>query len=368
MKKIVIIGSTGSIGMQALDIIRHNRDKFKVTGLAVKSSVSLLRKQIEEFNPEFVSVEQGAESLDNTTVLSNSVELVKRADADIILLAAVGVDGLEAANEAVGKGVRIALANKETLVAAGGIIIKRAKKFNSEIIPVDSEHSAIFQCLLGKKPEKIILTASGGAFRNYTKDELVKAKARDALKHPVWNMGAKVTIDSATLMNKGLEVIEAMHLFNVGADAIEVVIHPESIIHSMVEFIDGAVIAEMSIPDMKVPISFAFTYPERINANVKRLNFTDIKSLTFMKPDTDKFPCLDIAYKCARTSGAATVIMNAANEACVQLYLEDRIGFYDIPALINAALDKFADSVADEIEDIIVIDSKVKEYILASSY
>ena len=368
MKNIVILGSTGSIGTQALDIIRANPDIFKVTGLGIGSNISLLTKQIAEFKPKFVSVENVPYTNDNTIVLRNAVELINNAEADIILLAMVGVSGLKAAYEAVSKGVRIALANKETLVAAGSIIMKKASDCDSEIIPVDSEHSAIWQCLMaGKHNEisRIILTASGGAFRNLDKETLRNVKAKDALKHPVWNMGSKVTIDSATLMNKGLEVIEAMHLFNTSCDKIEVVIHPESIIHSMVEFSDNCIMAEMSKPDMRLPIQLAFTYPDRILSSVSRLDFRTLSGLTFRQPDKELFPCLDIAYNCIRIGGAAPVIMNAANEVAVQLFMNNRIGFYDIPSLINTALDKYNTYKAESIDEIICIDNMVKEYILS---
>lgn len=368
MKKIIIIGSSGSIGTQALEIIRANPDKFRVAGLAVNSNTSLLEEQIEQFKPLSVSVEKGNYRIGKCRVFGNSAELIRSTEGDIILLAAVGVGGLSAAYEAAGKGVRIALANKETLVAAGDIIMKKARECSSEIIPVDSEHSAIFQSLEGNRQNKlkrILLTASGGAFRNYSKEQLTKALATEALKHPVWRMGAKVTIDSATLMNKGLEIIEAMHLFGVDADKIETVIHPESIIHSMVEFVDGSIIAQMGIPDMRLPIQYAFTYPDRIKSHIESADFYELKSLNFGRPDRDKFPCLDIAYRCAKEKGSAPLIMNSANESAVQLYLENRIAFYDIPALINRALDRFSGVKADSIEEIICIDKKVKEYILS---
>jgi 1-deoxy-D-xylulose-5-phosphate reductoisomerase len=277
------------------------------------------------------------------------------------------VSGLKAAFAAARKGVRVALANKETLVAAGDLFMNEADKCGAEIIPVDSEHSAIFQCLngnRGRELKKIILTASGGAFRNLSNEELKAAKASDALKHPVWNMGAKVTIDSATLMNKGLEIIEAMHLFNVNREQIEVVIHPESVIHSMVEFTDNAIIAELSRPDMRLPVQYAFTYPNRWESLIDELDFIALKSMTFYPPDTDKFPCLDIAYKCADKGGTAPLIMNSANEAAVKLYLDGKISFYGIPDIINKALDKFSGAAAADIDSIISIDREVKEYIL----
>lgn len=367
MKRVLILGSTGSIGTQALEIIRLYRDEFKVVGLAAGSNVDLLSKQIGEFNPQYVSVENRPFTSDKVIVLKDAMELIQSVEADIILLAMVGISGLKVANYAVSTGARIALANKETLVAAGDIIMSRAMEFNSEIIPVDSEHSAIWQCLMGNNHQhigRIILTASGGAFRDLTKQQLLTSKAVDALKHPVWNMGLKVTIDSATLMNKGLEVIEAKHLFNISSKQIDVVVHPESIIHSMVEYNDGSVIAQLSNPDMRLPIQLAFTYPARISSPVKRLDFSRLSRLNFMQADTERFPCLEIAYQCLEYGGIACAIMNAANEIAVNLYLEDRISFYDIPALIKRALDKYNNCVIGTIDDIICIDSNVKEYIL----
>lgn len=367
MKKIIIIGSTGSIGTQALEIIRNNRDLFEVVGLAAGRNIELLKRQIDEFKPKYASALLPFQS-DSTIVLSNAEEIIDNVQADIILLAMVGVEGLSVANKAVSKGVRIALANKETLVAAGDIIMSKAKEYGSEIIPVDSEHSAIFQCLLGGKRselKRIHLTASGGAFRNLTIEQLRHARAVEALKHPVWNMGTKVTIDSATLMNKGLEIVEAVHLFNVNADRINVIVHPESIIHSMVEFIDNTIIANLSNPDMRIPIQYAFTYPVRINGLVKELDLVKLSSLNFKEPDYLRFPSLKIAQACAEKKGTAPLIMNAANEASVELYLKECIGFYDMPALINKALDKYSGLTANTIEDIISIDRRVKEYILS---
>jgi 1-deoxy-D-xylulose-5-phosphate reductoisomerase len=369
MKRVIILGSTGSIGTQALEIIRRNPDQFKVVGLSAGGNLKLLNNQIDEFKPLYAVADKARLIRDDVIIPENSTALVRETEADIILLAMVGISGLAPAYEAVGKGVRIALANKETLVAAGEIIMKRARDCNSEIIPVDSEHSAIWQCLHAGKSnlKRIILTASGGAFRDYTIERLKEAKATDALKHPVWSMGAKVTIDSATLMNKGLEIIEAMRLFNAEQSQIVPVIHPESVIHSMVEFCDNSIIAEMSRPDMSLPIQLAFTYPERITSTVESVDFIKLGALTFKEPDRKRFPCLQIAEECARQRGASTAVMNAANEVAVEMYLKGAISFYDMPALINSALDKKAGVILNSIEDIIGIDREVKEYILSSS-
>lgn len=367
MKRILILGSTGSIGTQTLDIIRANSDKFKVEGLAVSTNTDLLDKQIMEFKPKFVSVENTNYSNDNTIVLESALELVKESNPDIIVLAMVGVSGLKVAYQSVLKGRRIALANKETLVAGGDIIMSKAKELDTEILPVDSEHSAIWQCLSSSNNElkKILLTASGGAFRDYEYKDLIGVKAKDALNHPVWNMGKKVTIDSATLMNKGLEIIEAMHLFGVSSDKIEVVVHPESIIHSMVEYKDNTVIAQMSNPDMRLPIQLALTYPDRCESQVKSIDFDKLSRLTFKAPRRDLFPCLDIACKCAKSGGADPTIMNAANEIAVEKFLNNEIAFYDIPNIINKALDKYSGIEYNNIDDIIRIDRIIKEYILS---
>ena len=307
MKKISILGSTGSIGTQTLDVVRANRDKFEVVAISANSSINLLLEQIKEFKPKYVAVynEASAKVLKemipsdiNIEVLSGMEGLVTISsldEIDVLLTAIVGMIGLVPTLEAIKKGKTIALANKETLVTAGQLVMEEAKKNNVKILPVDSEHSAIFQCLNGennKEIESLILTASGGPFRGKTKSQLLNVTKNEALKHPNWSMGRKISIDSSTLMNKGLEVIEAKWLFDVNTDKIDVVVHPQSIIHSMVQFVDSSIIAQMGCPDMKLPIQYALTYPDRILNDFERLDFSKLTSLTFEKPDLETFPCL----------------------------------------------------------------------------
>lgn len=370
MKNICILGSTGSIGTQALDIVRQNKDKFNIVGLSAGGNQKLMREQIEEFEPNFASldlIDNFAVLNEKTVILDNAIELIKECEADIYLLATVGMSGLPIAYEAVKKGKIVALANKETMVSAGELINKLAKEYGTTIIPVDSEHSAIFQCLqAGDKAEvsKIILTASGGAFRDKSKEFIQNAKAKDALKHPTWKMGNKVTIDSTSLMNKGLEIIEAMYLFNIPIEMIDVIIHPQSIIHSLVEFTDGCVIAQMSHPDMHLPIQYSFTYPNRIGFNNKPFSLSEITKLDFMAPQFDKFPNLKLAMECAKKGSLYCGIMNSANEGVVSAFLQDKISFYQMTDYIKSALDKFSDMSNSTIDEIIDIDIKVKEYIL----
>ena len=310
MKKISVLGSTGSIGTQTLDVIRTHKDRFKIVGLAVLRNIDELEKQIEEFNPEIVAVfeKEKAEILSNrigknikvVSGMEGLIEVATLKTSNIVLTSVVGSIGLLPTLEAIRCKKTIALANKETLVVAGELVTKLAKKYDAKIIPVDSEHSAIFQCLQGedaKNISRIILTASGGAFMSWAKNEIEKAKAKDALQHPTWNMGNKITIDSSTLMNKGLEVIEAKWLFNMELDKINVVVHPQSIIHSMVEYKDSSIIGQMGVPDMRTPIQYALSYPERIESSVRRLDFNNLGQLTFMSPDIEKFPCLPLAYE-----------------------------------------------------------------------
>jgi len=310
LKKISILGSTGSIGLQALDVVRMHREKFKIAGLAALENINRLEEQIEEFNPEVVAVfkKEKAEVLAGrigrkvkiVSGMEGLLEVATLTTADIIVVSVVGSIGLLPTLEAIRCKKTIALANKETLVVAGELIMGEAEKYGAEIIPIDSEHSAVFQCLQGQDVEnisRIILTASGGPFKDWTRDKIEKAEARDALKHPTWDMGRKITIDSSTLMNKGLEVIEAKWLFNVGLGKIDVVVHPQSVVHSMVEYRDNSIISQMGIPDMRVPIQYALSYPKRIKSSVKKINFNELGQLTFTLPDTEKFPCLPLAYE-----------------------------------------------------------------------
>ncbi len=366
-KRLAILGSTGSIGRQSLDVVRHLKDDFEVVAIAANNNSAEFEKQIKEFSPRAVSLSSGD---DIPSALkkgrkfygdeSGLVEIARRPDVDIVVMAIVGTPGLLAAIEAIKCGKTIAIASKEILVAAGDIVMPLAKQHGALLLPLDSEHSAVFQCLQALTPypplpkgegcpkggvrevKRIILTASGGPFRKLSKEQLKKVKAKDALKHPTWNMGAKITIDSATLMNKGLEVIEAHHLFGVPYEKIEVVIHPQSIIHSMVEFVDGSVLAQMGPPDMRLAIQYALTYPDRKPSQIKTLDFAALSGLTFEKPDNAKFPCLKIAYDTGKKGGVLPAVMSAANDAAVNAYLNAQIGFLDIPSLVLSAVKSFS--------------------------
>ena len=352
-RRIAILGSTGSIGRQALDVIRQHRDLFEVELLTANNSAELLIQQAIEFDannvvicnedkykevsdalqPHYIKVFAGMKSV---------CDLVTGDNIDIVLTSMVGFSGLASTVAAVKAGKTIALANKETLVAAGAIVMDLAAQHGSRILPVDSEHSAIFQCLMGAAGadiEKIHLTASGGPFRTWTREQIAQATRAQALNHPNWNMGSKITIDSATMMNKGLEIIEARWLFGTPGEKIDVVVHPESIIHSMVEYADGSVIAQMGHPDMREAIQFAFSFPHRLTLDNRKLNFADLGSLSFFAPDQDKFPALGLAYESLRKGGNMACIMNAANEAAVEAFLQERIGFYDITDVVQKCMD-----------------------------
>lgn len=378
MKKISILGSTGSIGTQTLDVVRANRDKFEVVAISANSSINLLLEQIKEFKPKYVAVynEASAKVLKemipsdiNIEVLSGMEGLVAISsldEIDVLLTAIVGMIGLVPTLEAIKKGKTIALANKETLVTAGQLVMEEAKKNNVKILPVDSEHSAIFQCLNGennKEIESLILTASGGPFRGKTKSQLLNVTKNEALKHPNWSMGRKISIDSSTLMNKGLEVIEAKWLFDVNTDKIDVVVHPQSIIHSMVQFVDSSIIAQMGCPDMKLPIQYALTYPDRILNDFERLDFSKLTSLTFEKPDLETFPCLKLAYDSSNMGGTYSAVLNAANEVLVNEFLEDKIGFYDIPYYIEKTLDAHKSISKPSLEEILHIDKWSRDFV-----
>lgn len=370
MKEICILGSTGSIGTQALEVVDKYPDKFKVKALSCNSNV-LIKEQIRKYMPEYVSVcdSELADDLEKNfpdlTVLRGYEGICELTDKkyDLLLNALVGISGLKPTLRAIKAHTTIALANKETLVAGGDIVMPLAKQEGVDILPVDSEHSAIWQSLTAKNVSRLLLTASGGAFRDKSKEELKSAKAADALKHPNWDMGAKVTIDSATLMNKGLEIIEAMHLFGVDSEDIKVLVHRQSVVHSMVEYADGSVIAQLSYPDMRLPIQIAMLYPERGDYAFKKYDFVG-KSLTFEDADEDRFPCLRIAKYCAKERGLAPVIMNGANEVLVKAYLDNKIGFYDIPYFIEKALAEFYHGERAESEQIIYdTDSDVRKYV-----
>ncbi len=376
MKKILILGSTGSIGVNALNVIRSFPDKFQVAALTVNKRIDLLEPQIEEFRPNIVVVkeEKAAEELrkklkGKCEVLSGIdglVSIAAKLDYDILIGAMVGFAGLKPTIEAIKRGKRIALANKETLVVAGELITNLCEKYNSKIIPVDSEHSAIYQCLAGEKNsevEKLLLTASGGPFLNKEKKFFKNVSVEEALNHPNWKMGNKITIDSASMMNKGLEVIEAHWLFNIPKEKIEVVIHPQSIVHSMVEFVDGSIKAQMGLPDMKLPIQYALTYPERCKSDFVKTNLTKIKNLTFIEPDFDKFECLKLAYDVLTSGGTSPCIMNAANEIAVDRFLKKDIKFSQIPYLIKKALDNIENHKTTDIETIFECDKQTREFI-----
>jgi 1-deoxy-D-xylulose-5-phosphate reductoisomerase len=374
-KKIFILGSTGSIGTGTLDVIRLHRNLFKVTGLTANNNIDLLLKQIDEFNPEYIVVNnpEAANKIKNflpegIKFLSEQKGLItatREAEYDILLSALVGFAGLQPTIEGIKRGKRIALANKETLVVAGEIITQLAAKYNSELIPVDSEHSAIFQCLAGednKEVEKLILTASGGPFFGKSKKELESVTVAEALNHPNWNMGNKVTIDSATMMNKGLEMIEAHWLFNLPPNKIDVTVHPQSIIHSMVQFVDGSIKAQLSQPDMRLPIQYALTYPERKPSTFTNTKLTEIETLSFHKPDFSTFECLQLAFDVLETGGTAPAILNAANEIAVERFLNNRISFSSIPTIIKKALDNIEVKTAPELETIIECDTLTREF------
>jgi 1-deoxy-D-xylulose-5-phosphate reductoisomerase len=352
MKKITILGSTGSIGRSALNVIGKNPERFNVVALAAGENIKLLKKQIERFQPRMVAVgsKDNAFKLSKSLTAKNKVKIfygeeglkdIASFPSNIVISAISGSAGLVPTLAAIEAGNDVALANKETMVMAGEIVTQRANKKRVKIIPVDSEHSAIFQCLEGSGREnlrRIILTASGGPFLNFTPNQLKRVSLDQTLRHPNWKMGKKITIDSASMMNKGLEVIEAKWLFNVDINAIDVLIHPQSIIHSMVEFIDGAYLAQMGVPDMRIPIAYALTYPERIMNDLPSLNLIKTGNLEFYKPDIKKFPCLDIAYRAGICGGTAPVVLNAADEIAVSAFMKKKIRFMDLPVIIEKVL------------------------------
>ena len=374
-KTISLLGSTGSIGVQALDVARMHG--YRVVGLAAGKNIKLLESQAREFNPLLVAVaDNDAANQLKIALADTEIKVIGGVDAicevarlecDIVLNAIVGIAGLRPTLTAIESGNDIALANKETLVAAGSIVMKKAKEANVKILPVDSEHSAIFQSMQGVPQgavSKILLTASGGPFFNKTKDELKDVTPAMALKHPNWDMGAKITIDSATMMNKGLEVIEAMHLFNVSPDDIEVLVHRESIIHSAIEMCDGAVIAQLGTPDMRIPIQYALTYPKRYECPAPKLSLTDIAKLTFYKPDYGAFTCLSACLNAARDGGLRPAAANGANELCVAKFLEGKIGFLDIGELVASAAESTPKTENYTIEDVFSADKAAREYVL----
>lgn len=373
MKNISLLGSTGSIGTQTLDIVDQHRDKFNVVALSAGNNITLLAEQIHKFTPKLVSVAT-KELADHLAGLVNVpvkivygeqglIEVGSIHEADIVITAIVGSRGLPATLAAIDSGKHIGLANKETLVTAGHIVMERAKTKGVQILPVDSEHSAIFQCLNGEtrtQIKRLTLTASGGSFRDYTREQLSNVSVEQALKHPNWSMGAKITIDSATMANKGLEVIEAHWLFNVNYDEIDVVIHPESIIHSYVEFVDHSVIAQLGMPDMRVPIQYALSYPERIGNNSEPLNLAQIGQLNFRPMDFVRYPMLRLAFQCGKVGLSAPIVYNAANEIAVERFLKQEISFLDIERVVEETLNAHAECKVDTIDAIVAVDQEAR--------
>ncbi|WP_418792564.1 1-deoxy-D-xylulose-5-phosphate reductoisomerase [Phosphitispora sp. TUW77] len=374
MKNIAVLGSTGSIGTQTLEVADMFPDRFQVVGLAAGSSLQKLAIQVHKYQPKIVSIGSADDISHFRTLIPPDIEVVSgvqgmseiagMAEADIVVTSITGTLGLLPTVEAINAGKNIALANKETLVAAGEIVMKLARQKGVSILPVDSEHSAIFQCLNGEQPSRVgrlILTASGGPFRNCSRSQLRSVTVAEALKHPNWAMGPKITIDSATMMNKGLEVIEARWLFDMELHNIDVLIHPQSIIHSMVEFTDGSVIAQLGLPDMKLPIQYALTYPDRVENDFPRLDLAAIAQLSFAAPRTENFPCLDLAYEAGLKGGTMPAVMNAANEKAVEMFLNGLIRFLGIPLLIEKVMANHTLIQNPVLDDILASDMWARE-------
>ena len=381
MKKISILGTTGSIGMQTLDVVRKSNDEFKIIGISANSSVEKMKDIIKEFKPKYAAMmqESSAEELKeyclknniDIEILSGMDGLIKIAtleEIDIVVTSVVGMIGLKPTMAAIEAKKDIALANKETLVVAGELVMKAARENNVKVLPVDSEHSAIFQSLQGSKSselKKIILTASGGPFRGKKIEDLKHITVKEALNHPNWSMGRKISIDSATLMNKGLEVIEAHFLFNCDYDNIQVVVHPQSVIHSMVEYKDASIIAQMGSADMRLPIQYALNYPDRKHEIADTIDFYEISKLTFEKPDLDTFKCLSLAFKAGKHGGLLPTILNAANEVAVDLFLNEKIKFLEIAEIIEKAMNVFEKEADNELtlDNVIDLDYRVRKYV-----
>ena len=377
MRKIVLLGSTGSIGTQTLDVVRNNKEELTVVGIAANSSVDKIEEQVREFHPKYVAMFDTAaatklqEKISDLGIkvlsgMEGLLEIVSVPEADTVLTAVVGMIGIQPTIRAIEAGKDIALANKETLVCAGHIIMPLAKEKGVSILPVDSEHSAIFQSLNGEprdKVEKILLTASGGPFRGKKRSELENMTAADALKHPNWDMGPKVTIDSSSLVNKGLEVMEARWLFDVSLDNIEVVVHPQSIVHSAVQYVDGAVMAQLGVPDMKLPIQYALFYPDRRPMAEKRLDLFELHSLTFEKPDTDTFRGLKLAFDAARCGGSMPTVFNAANEMAVKRFLKGDIKYLQIYEMIEKAMENHKVIENPDVEEILAAEKETYAFL-----
>lgn len=369
-RKIAILGSTGSIGTQALEVIASHSQEFEVYAISANNSVDLLIEQARKYNPEVVAIANTAHYSTLKAALADLpvkvfagedaiCQMVEMEPVDMVLASMVGFAGLKPTIHAIKAGKALALANKETLVVAGELVTALANEYKVPILPVDSEHSAVFQSIVGESfdtIEKIILTASGGPFRNFTREQLLTVTKEQALKHPNWDMGAKITIDSASMMNKGFEVIEAKWLFGVPYSKIEVVVHPQSIIHSMVQYHDGAIKAQLGVPDMKLPIQYAFSYPKRLGSAFDRISFDTLTELTFQKPDVERFPNLGLAYQAIRDGASMPCVLNAANEVCVAAFLHDRIGFLQMSSVIEKTMSRVALVRNPSLEDYLEID------------
>ncbi len=375
VKRLVVLGSTGSIGRQTLDVVRNLPERFHIVALAAGRNIDILAGQIREFKPEFVSYLSGDEHNENTPSwlrdegcqFLSLEDMASHPDVDTVVIATSGTAGLSATLAALKVGKNVALANKESLVAAGELVMDMARQSGARILPVDSEHSAIWQCLNGERQaaRNIILTASGGPFRNYSMAQMKDVTVEQAMAHPSWHMGKKVTIDSATLMNKGLEVIEAHWLFNMPIDDINVLIHPQSIIHSMVEFIDGSVKAQLSYPDMRLPIQYALSYPDRVaNPDLPALDFSKIDRLTFEQPDSSRFPCLQLAIEAGKNGGTCPAVLCAADEAAVELFLSERIRFADIAHVVERVLEQHKKVEKPSLEEIMAADAWARESVV----
>ncbi len=374
MKKLTILGSTGSIGAQTLEIVENYPDKFKVSGLSARNNWELLARQARSFSAEVVAIANDEHYNALKNALADTGIKVLAGDAsicglaaervDIVVVALVGISGLLPTLKAIEAGNTIALANKETLVVGGELVMKKARGNQVPILPVDSEHSAIFQCLNRENPsdiKKILLTSSGGPFRITPAEELKKKTSSDALKHPNWDMGKKVTVDSSTLMNKGFEVIEAHWLFDVDSERIQVLVHPQSVIHSMVEFVDGSIIAQLSLPDMRIPIQYALSYPGRLPADFVKTDFFEIGRLDFEKPRMDDFPCLKLAYESLKLKGTMPAVLNGANEVAVELFLKDKIGFLKISEIIEKTMENHVLISQPSLEDLLDADAYARQ-------
>ena len=385
MKAITLLGSTGSIGTQTLDIVQQYPDRFRVVGLATGRNVTLLAEQVRQFQPEIVALRDESKLDELRAAIADVpvqpklvggedgiVEVAAYGESEVVVTGIVGCAGLLPTIAAIKAGKDIALANKETLIAGGPVVLPLIEKHGVQLLPADSEHSAIFQCLQGVPEDglrRILLTASGGAFRDWPVEKLPEVKVADALKHPNWSMGRKITVDSATLMNKGLEVIEAHFLFGMDYDNIDIVIHPQSIIHSLIELQDTSVLAQLGWPDMRLPILYTLSYPERIYTDWPQLDLVKAGDLTFREPDRAKYPCMDLAYSVGRAGGSMPAVLNAANEQAVALFLDEKIGFLDIPKVIETVCDRHRNdnTPSPSLEDILAADRWARQAVLEAA-